>query len=84
MSVLIKKTCYWVIKASGENTGLSANKAQQRGLVHHFVATNRPYATIVEAARVAAELSKETPGNRYYIARAVAGYLTHEPVVETW
>lgn len=67
---LANNTFYFVVRVAGTN---------YNGEKDCFVATNCDYDTQPEAEAVAADLSKKTPGNRYYVTKIVSGYLSTEP-----
>jgi hypothetical protein len=75
---------FFVVKVAGGNggndcmslrPGLSGPQHGGDIYTHHFIATNRPYYTELDAMTVASKLCEETPGNRYYVVEATAGYL---------
>lgn len=72
---------YFVVKAAGdiespEHSAEAMKLGEAQAGVGLFVATGRSYGTIGHAAEVAARLSKETPGNRYYVVAMVLGFRT--------
>lgn len=81
---------YFVVKAAGDNDGCNYPAGDGPAVdgnggvadIDHFVVNNRPYHTRSEAMGVAEELSKKSPGNRYYVTKIVFGFLAPEPRVE--
>lgn len=83
MPNLQKRSYYYVIKAAGDNDGHTIVTQRQTGATDFFVATNRGYNFKTEALKVADELAKKTPGNRYYVVKVIGGFLYHEPKVDS-
>lgn len=81
MSRLTDTKCYYVIKVAGDNDGIMSvgGKTPVGVDIDYFVATNRAYFDKGEAIEVALNLSRQTPGNRYYVTEAIVGFLTDEP-----
>ena len=68
---LAKNHLYFIVKASGDQTG-----SHDTDDIGHFVVNNRGYfGSPIEAQRIANRLAEETPGNRYYVCKAVTGHI---------
>lgn len=76
MAFLSAGNLYFIVKAAGPN------RPSKDGERHHFIVDNRSWYSYAEAVARAKSLSKQTPGNRYYVVTMKAGFLTHEPKTE--
>ena len=65
---------FFIVKVSGDNNGDKQ---------HHFIVDNKAWDSFSEACDRCKALATQTPGNRYYVVRMRAGFMAHEPRLET-